>query len=745
MRAFALVLACLALFVAQAAQAQTGFTPDSHSRGGDAVTRSGQTLNGTFAQFKCAGPGPCSTVGPGTLSATSLGGLVLIQAQPISTATPSVTFSVPTGYEDLVLVVNGRGDTASADTPVNIQFNGDTGSNYSYAVILGGSGSTVSQGSNSSTSALIGYLTAATGVSGGASMLVTDIGAYSSTTFDKSFETEGSNPKSDTAGQFFVTETNGLWKSTAAVTSFKVFPGAGNFAAGSNVSLYGRGGANVTINPAPGLPVICEVVTSGSAASVTVGGGSGSCPTIPQTYRDLQVKVTARGTVSATEAELQLQFNGDTAAHYNYETLFGFGTGSITPFMAQGVAATAAQGGGIAGATAPANAVGNSVLTIGNYATTTFNKTFVGVVGDTKANSGSNLITGTAYGEWLSTAAITQITFTLSSGNFVDGSVITVYGIGGSPTATMPLTTPQGRLTLTSGSPVMTADATAQGTIYYDNYVGNLLPVGGIMYRVGELSDVLNATAHVSTNLYDDFAYNSSGTIALCTGPAWTNSTTRSAAISLSNGIWTNSASLTCTISGGSTTTTIAPAQATYLGTFYATANGQTGMAFHPAAASGGSNAILGLWNAYNRVRITSTSVDSFGTWTFTTNAWRQCDNSASNRVTWVDGLGISTAKGYLSETVTTSGTGFNYSFVLAKNTNTIAGGGGIALTGYDDEIILTAPASYGGNFWKWTLSTSGAPAQGLNFYQCMEGNNGGGTYTVNGYGKMPVQVEVDD
>jgi len=120
---------------------------------------------------------------------------------------------------------------------------------------------------------------------------------------------------------------------------------------------------------------------------------------------------------------------------------------------------------------------------------------------------------------------------------------------------------------------------------------------------------------------------------------------TRSAAISQVNGIWTNTASLTCTISGGSTTTTIAAGQWTYLGTFYATANGQTGMAFKPIAASGGTNNVLGLWNAYNRVRIVSLNQDNNSSWTYATATNRPADNSTSNRISWVDGLAQSSVE----------------------------------------------------------------------------------------------------
>jgi hypothetical protein len=58
-----------------------------------------------------------------------------------------------------------------------------------------------------------------------------------------------------------------------------------------------------------------------------------------------------------------------------------------------------------------------------------------------------------------------------------------------------------------------------------------------------------------------------------------------------------------------------------------------------PAAAAGGSNNVIGIWNAYNRVPIHSMSRDSNTDWTDTSTSWREADTSADNRITWVDGL----------------------------------------------------------------------------------------------------------
>jgi hypothetical protein len=43
-----------------------------------------------------------------------------------------IQFSIPQGYQDLELVSTGRGDTAAEQADLQLQFNGDTGSNYDW-------------------------------------------------------------------------------------------------------------------------------------------------------------------------------------------------------------------------------------------------------------------------------------------------------------------------------------------------------------------------------------------------------------------------------------------------------------------------------------------------------------------------------------------------------------------------------------------------------------------------------------
>lgn len=239
--------------------------------------------------------------------------------------------------------------------------------------------------------------------------------------------------------------------------------------------------------------------------------------------------------------------------------------------------------------------------------------------------------------------------------NLVKPTIAALAAILCVATASAQTITPQGRLTLTSGTPVMTADATAQTTVFYDCFAGNVVPVGATLTNLAigscEISMGLAAANVLSGSLYDVFAVNNSGMLAICVGPAWTSMTARGTGAGTTQidqtngGLWTNTNSLTHCWGGAAGTTdfgVVAAHAGTYLGSFYATGNGQTGMQFAPAAASGGSNNVLALWNAYNRVDFSSIERDSTASWTYSGTVWRAVNNSNGNRITWIDGLGYS-------------------------------------------------------------------------------------------------------
>lgn len=298
-----------------------------------------------------------------------------------------------------------------------------------------------------------------------------------------------------------------------------------------------------------------------------------------------------------------------------------------------------------------------------------------------------------------------------------------------------------GRLTLTSATPVMTADATAQQTIYYCPYIHQYVPVyegTSLLLRAFTASDTdavglslsLAGSANwASGSLYDLFYAYVSGTLYFGSGPAWSSSTSRGTGagtteLQLFRGIWTNKNSMTLR-TGAASTQTVPANQATYLGTFYATANGQTGMAFQPNAAAGGTNNVLGLWNAYNRERVSALCRDSTANWTYATNSFRSANNSNSNRVTYVDGLGHSKVETVMA---------------------TQCGGNGTILVGTVRDSTSATPAIGAGS----NASTSGAithcsapneflPSIGLHYLQAVENAINSTTMTV--YGTNGTQV----
>jgi hypothetical protein len=242
-----------------------------------------------------------------------------------------------------------------------------------------------------------------------------------------------------------------------------------------------------------------------------------------------------------------------------------------------------------------------------------------------------------------------------------DGTTISSSGTTVTVEAPTPL--PQGRLTLTSATPVMATSATAQTTLYYAPYIGRYVPLytsgtgmrplrftSGDTDAVG-LSLALGSSWTTNTN-YDAYAYVNSTAAGLCTSPDWSagavggsntvGSSTRgtgagSAEQQLFKGVLTNKNSMTCR-TGNASTITCAVNECTYLGTFRTDAAGQISFTYGSLNVAGTFN----LWNAYNQVPLSSTSsYDNGGaqSWSYTTATIRQANANAINQFNFVTGL----------------------------------------------------------------------------------------------------------
>lgn len=173
-----------------------------------------------------------------------------------------------------------------------------------------------------------------------------------------------------------------------------------------------------------------------------------------------------------------------------------------------------------------------------------------------------------------------------------------------------------GRLTLESGVAVSTTDQTAKTTLYFTPYGGNIISLyDGTRYWVmRDFSEISITLASLTADLpYDAFVYDNSGTVTLEL-TAWTSATARATALTTQNGTYVKS---------GATTRR-------YVGTICIT--GTTGQCEDSLTKRL-------VWNMYNRVNRPMFVTDTTNSWTYSTQTWRQMNNSTSNQFLVVRGL----------------------------------------------------------------------------------------------------------
>ena len=156
-----------------------------------------------------------------------------ISTQTLTSSAASVTFSsIPQTYTDLVLVVAVRYVASGGNG--SIQFNGDTGANYSYTR-FDGNGTSATSGRSSNNSQI--YLsTNGIGNTTDTSQINTSIQNYSNTSTYKTIISRAAWNGSLGAE---VDVRVGLWRSTSAISSILVAAYSQNFSTGSTFTLYG--------------------------------------------------------------------------------------------------------------------------------------------------------------------------------------------------------------------------------------------------------------------------------------------------------------------------------------------------------------------------------------------------------------------------------------------------------------------------------------------------------------------------
>ena len=155
-------------------------------------------------------------------------------------------------------------------------------------------------------------------------------------------------------------------------------------------------------------------------ATVTVGAGGAATldfTSIPSTYTDLVLKISGRYSASAFDGHY-IAFNGSTST-FTGRTLYGTGSAAVSASIARYV-------GSIGGTASTASTFNNNEIYIPNYAGST-NKSFS--VDNVTENNATESYQNLVAGLWATTSAITSISISLPTGNFVQYSTATLYGI----------------------------------------------------------------------------------------------------------------------------------------------------------------------------------------------------------------------------------------------------------------------------------------------------------------------------
>lgn len=166
--------------------------------------------------------------------------------------------------------------------------------------------------------------------------------------------------------------------------------------------------------------ILFDSTLGADAASIDTGGGG-----IAATADHLLVYLLLRTTEAVTEANGFLRFNNDSGANYDRHVL-RVDNVTISGIILNAQTEIALT---LLGANAQAGAFAAVTLHIPSYRQTTAHKSFTSAsvaLEDTAADSRIEQ----GGGRWRNTAAITRMAVGPSSGNFLAGSRMTIYGLG---------------------------------------------------------------------------------------------------------------------------------------------------------------------------------------------------------------------------------------------------------------------------------------------------------------------------
>lgn len=291
---------------------------------------------------------------------------------------------------------------------------------------------------------------------------------------------------------------------------------------------------------------------------------------------------------------------------------------------------------------------------------------------------------------------------------FLDGTgAYTVPSVGGS---VVDNGTFNARLTLETGVPISITDQIGKTTVYLTPFNGNTVALytgsAWIIKAISELSLALGTlTSGANYDIWLDY---NAGTPQLVLSAAWTNSTTRSEAIALQDGVYvkngTTAYRLVGTIRTTSTTTT----------------------------EDSEANRFVGNSNHRSRApRALTTALETANSWTYSTAAYRQANANTANQLNYIAPLTDVYANAQVLGAVTDS---------AATSSRVTSGVGVNSTTVNSAKIRVVACFTTGTNpapaFW------SGNGQLGLNFLAWLETGRGTDTQTHIGDNNVPAEVQ---
>ena len=164
-----------------------------------------------------------------------------------------------------------------------------------------------------------------------------------------------------------------------------------------------------------------------SSNTLTTATASVTFSSIPSTYTDLVLKISARGSTAAGGAGSSVRLNGSSGTNYSERRLINFNGTSTQAACNSG---TAFEYQVIPGDSATSNTFGSMEVYIPSYLSVSKHPISFAYISEnisTTSNQG-----GVTASLWSDTSAVTSFTIAPSSGNFLTGSSFYLYGISNS-------------------------------------------------------------------------------------------------------------------------------------------------------------------------------------------------------------------------------------------------------------------------------------------------------------------------